>query len=148
MGDDYEGDVFDMGEFGDDDYDGDGIGDLINKFINKLPVELHLPRHAFTGPGTKVDERLIELNKFKKGTINPKQCKFKRCSVPLNRIDEAAMAHDIAYNNTTSKEDRWPADKALMNTAFQVLKKPKNLREKMDARFVYRLMSAKLKLKL
>jgi len=29
-----------------------GGGDLFNKAINKLPFELHLPGHNFTGPGT------------------------------------------------------------------------------------------------
>ena len=31
---------------------------LLNKFINNLPVEMHLPGHNFTGPGTKLNKRL------------------------------------------------------------------------------------------
>ena len=33
-------------------------GSVSNKFINNLPVEMHLPGHNFTGPGTKLNKRL------------------------------------------------------------------------------------------
>ena len=33
-------------------------GSVLNKFINNLPVEMHLPGHNFTGPGTKLNKRL------------------------------------------------------------------------------------------
>ena len=33
-------------------------GCFINTTINKLPFELQLPAHNFTGPGTKLDKRL------------------------------------------------------------------------------------------
>ena len=33
-------------------------GSLLNKVINNLPVEMHLPGHNFTGPGTKLNKRL------------------------------------------------------------------------------------------
>ena len=29
-------------------------GSLLNKAINNLPFEMHLPGHYFTGPGTKL----------------------------------------------------------------------------------------------
>ena len=31
-------------------------GSLLNKFINNLLVEMHLPGHNFTGPGTKLNK--------------------------------------------------------------------------------------------
>ena len=31
-----------------------GGGSLLNKAINNLPFEMHLPCHSFTGPGTKL----------------------------------------------------------------------------------------------
>ena len=31
---------------------------IMNKIINRLPVEMHLPGHNFTGPGTKLHKRL------------------------------------------------------------------------------------------
>ena len=33
-------------------------GSLLNKAINNLPFEMHLPGHNFTGPSTKQDKRL------------------------------------------------------------------------------------------
>lgn len=36
-------------------YSGDG---LLNKAINNLPFEMHLPKYNFCGPGTKLGKRL------------------------------------------------------------------------------------------
>ena len=33
-------------------------GSLLNKAINNLPFEMHLPDHNFRGPGTKLKTRL------------------------------------------------------------------------------------------
>ena len=33
-------------------------GSFLNTLVNKLPFEMHLPGHNFTGPGTKVCKRL------------------------------------------------------------------------------------------
>ena len=67
-------------------------GSLLNKFINNLPVEMHLPGHNFTGPGTKLNKRL-------KPDLTPKEW-----SKPVNRVDKAAYHHDICYlkNNDTA----------------------------------------------
>ena len=38
---------------------GDAVGgSFLNSTINKLPFELHLPGHNFTGPGTQLNKRL------------------------------------------------------------------------------------------
>ena len=60
-------------------------GSLLNKAINNLPFEMHLPGHNFTGPGTKLKKRL-----------NP-DLTPKKWSKPVNRIDNAAYHHDICY---------------------------------------------------
>ena len=60
-------------------------GSLLNKFINNLPVEMHLPGHNFTGPGTKLNKRL-----------NP-DLTPKKWSKPINRVDKAAYHHEF-YN--------------------------------------------------
>ena len=67
-------------------------GSLLNKVINNLPVEMHLPGHNFTGPGTKLNKRL-----------NP-DLTPKKWSKPINRVDKAAYNHDICYlkNNDTA----------------------------------------------
>ena len=37
----------------------DAVGEgIMNRLINKLPFEVHLPGHNFTGPGTKLSKRL------------------------------------------------------------------------------------------
>ena len=48
-------------------------GSILNKMINSLPVEVHLPGHNFTGPGTKLNKRLNE-------DLTP-----KKWSKPINR---------------------------------------------------------------
>ena len=67
-------------------------GSLLNKVINNLPVEMHLPGHYFTGPGTKLNKRL-----------NP-DLTPKKWSKPVYRVDKAAYHHDLCYlkNNDTA----------------------------------------------
>ena len=56
---------------------------VVNKLINNLPFEAHLPGHNFTGPGTKLNRRLNE-------DLTPKPW-----SIPINRVDDSAYRHDI-----------------------------------------------------
>ena len=58
-------------------------GSMLNKVINNLPVEMHLPGHNFTGPGTKLKKRLNP-------NLSP-----KKWSKPINRVDKVAYHHDI-----------------------------------------------------
>ena len=60
-------------------------GSFLNTLVNKLPFELHLPGHNFTGPGTKLYKRWNP-----DGTL-------KEWSIPINRIDNAAYHHDLCY---------------------------------------------------
>ena len=69
-------------------------GSILNKLINNLPVEMHLPGHNFTGPGTKLNKRL-----------NP-DLTPKSWSKPVNRVDKAAYHHDLCYlkdNDTATR---------------------------------------------
>ena len=61
-------------------------GSFLNTIINKLPFELLLPGHNFTGPGTKLDKRFNA-----DGTLN-------EWSMPINRVDNAAYHHDLCYS--------------------------------------------------
>ena len=67
-------------------------GSLLDKAINNLPIEMHLPRHNLTGPGTKLNKRL-----------NP-DLTPKKWSKPINRVDKAAYHHDFCFlkNNDTA----------------------------------------------
>ena len=60
-------------------------GSLLNKAINNLPFEMHLPGHNFTGPGTKLKKRLNP-------DLTPKEC-----SKPVNRVEKAAYHHNVCY---------------------------------------------------
>ena len=60
-------------------------GSLLNKAINNLPFEMHLPGHNFTGPVTKLNKRL-------KPDLTPKEW-----SKPINRVDKASYHHDKCY---------------------------------------------------
>ena len=62
-------------------------GSFLNTLVNKLPFEMHLPGHNFTGPGTKHYKRL-------NSDVTPKEW-----SKPLNRVDNAAYHHDLCYSN-------------------------------------------------
>ncbi|ESO85716.1 hypothetical protein LOTGIDRAFT_155209 [Lottia gigantea] len=53
----------------------------------KYPGEKHLPGHNYTGPGTRLDLRLDQNDKPKQG------------EEPVNRVDAAALKHDILYRN-------------------------------------------------
>ena len=58
---------------------------LLNKAINNLLFEMHLPGHNLMGPGTKLKKRL-----------NP-DLTPKKWSKPVNRVDKAAYHHDLCY---------------------------------------------------
>ena len=61
-------------------------GCFLNTTINKLPFEMHLPGHNFTGSETKLYKRLNS-----DGTP-------KEWSIPINRVDNAAYHHDLCYS--------------------------------------------------
>lgn len=53
---------------------------VINRLINKLRIELHIPGYQYCGPGTKLAKRLA------------------RGDSGINPLDEACKQHDIAYS--------------------------------------------------
>ena len=82
-------------------------GGLVNTLINKLPVELHLPGgYRFCGPGTRLAERLARGDK------------------PLNALDEACRAHDIAYSLSNDVTTRNRADRELRDRAAAIGSSP------------------------
>ena len=58
---------------------------ILNNPINNLPFELHLLGQYFTGPGTKLDKRLIANSTPKDG------------SKPMHHVDNAIYDHDAYY---------------------------------------------------
>lgn len=105
---------------------------FLNKLINKLPFELHLPGHRFTGPGTKLEKRLDKNNKP------------LAHSKPLNRVDETSMHHDLCYRDNKSRQGRNMCDKQMLDR-LKTIKKP-SIRERLDRFFVRPVIGAKYKL--
>ena len=112
-------------------------GDVINTLNAitrrvKLPWtrfsgEMHLPGHNFTGPGTKLDKRLNA-----DGTP-------KRWSKPVNRVDDAAYRHDLAYAGTA---DRIAADRKMIKELDDISNP--TLRERIERGVVRPILKAKV----
>ena len=105
-------------------------GSILNKMINSLPVEMHLPGHNFTGPGTKLNKRL-----------NP-DLTPKKWSKPINRVDKAAYNHDICYlkNNDTMTRNA-VCDKNMLKELKGIYNP--TIRERMERGLVSSLIGTK-----
>ena len=68
------------------------------KLLNNLKTEVHIPGYKFCGPGTKLAERLA------------------RGDIPINRLDEACLKHDLEYSQAS---DRREADLSLEKKALE-----------------------------
>ena len=80
------------------------ISTVVNKAIDLLPFEAHLPGYNYCGPGTNLVKRLARGDKG----INP--------------LDEACKLHDIAYSKYSDSERRRQADKELAERAWRRFK--------------------------
>lgn len=102
---------------------------VVNRLINKLPIELHLPGYQYCGPGTKLKERLA------------------RGDPGINPLDQACKEHDIAYSRYKNTLDRNIADRILEEKAWQRVKsRDASLSERANALLVTNIMKAKVKL--
>lgn len=95
----------------------------------KFPGEMHLPGHSFTGPGTKLDLRLN-----RDGTPKP-------WSMPVDRVDEAAYKHDLAYLRYPDTANRNEADVAMVNELNNI--KNPTTRERIERAVVAPILKAK-----
>lgn len=98
----------------------------------KFPGELHLPGHSFTGPGTKLNLRL-----------NPDGTP-KDWSKPVNRVDEAAYAHDLAYAKHSDTASRIAADRVMLNELDKITNP--TIRERIERSIVKPIISTKASL--
>lgn len=99
---------------------------LINKLIDKLPVELHIPGYQFCGPGTKLAKRLARGDRG------------------VNKLDEACKKHDIVYDATSDLVTRHAADRELYKTAKErLLSKDASVGEKVSSAAVAAAMKGK-----
>jgi len=74
-------------------------GGLVDRLINTLPFEAHIPGYNLCGPGTKLQKRLEPGDQG----INP--------------LDEACKEHDIAYSQNKALSDRYRADSIFIDKA-------------------------------
>ena len=106
-------------------------GSFLKTLVNKLPVEMHLPGHNFTGPGTKLYKRL-NLD----GTP-------KEWSIPINRVDNAAYHHDLCYSkHDDTKTRNEVCDKTMLGELNGIVNQ--TLRERIDKSIVGKLINAKV----
>ena len=107
-------------------------GSLLNKAINNLPFEMHLPGHNFTVLGTKLKKRL-----------NP-DLTPKKWSKRINRVDKAAYHHDICYlkNDDTATRNA-VCDKNILKELKGIYNP--TLRERLDKSIVSKLIGTKVK---
>lgn len=103
-------------------------GGVINKLIDKLPIELHLPGYKYCGPGTKLKDKL------EKGVEGK------------NQLDNFCKSHDIAYSESKDLKSRHIADKILAEQAWSRFKsKDSSFGEKASAWLVTNIMKTKIK---
>ena len=105
---------------------------IVNKLINRLPVEMHLPGHNFTGPGTQLHKRL-------KADGTP-----KAWSMPINRVDQAAYRHDLCYAKHKDTASRNSICDKTMLSDLAGIKNP-TAREKLDRGIVRPLIGTKVR---
>lgn len=106
----------------------DIAGTVINKSIDLLPVELHIPGYQYCGPGTKLSKRL------------------KRGDPGVNKLDQACKEHDIAYSKYSDSTNRAVADRRLAERAWERVKaSDSSFGEKAAAWTVTNIMKAKSK---
>ena len=105
-------------------------GSFLNTLVNKLPFEIHLRGHNFTGPGTKLYKRL-----HPDGTP-------KEWSIPINRLDNVAY-HDLCYSKHDDTKNRTVVcDKTMLGELNEMVNP--TLRERIDKSIVGKLINAKV----
>jgi len=79
--------------------------DIVNVII---PGEKHLPGMRYCGPGTRLDLRLNEDDTPKPG------------NEPIDRVDKAALKHDLAYSRHSDLRHRHAADKEMIHDLLTI----------------------------
>ncbi|KYN09365.1 hypothetical protein ALC57_18523 [Trachymyrmex cornetzi] len=103
-------------------------GGLLNRTINALPFELHIPGYQFCGSATRLTKRLASGD----AGINP--------------LDAACRDHNIAYSESNDFTDRHTADKVLADKALgRVVARDSALSER-TAAAIWATMKAKTKM--
>lgn len=97
----------------------------------KYPGEMHIPGMNFAGPGTRLDLRL-----------NPDGTP-KQSSMPIDRVDEAAYRHDMAYVAFPDTKTRNVADRVMVSELNEIPNP--TLRERVERAVIKPIISTKAK---
>lgn len=95
----------------------------------KFPGEMHIPGMNFAGPGTNLDERLTSTGAY------------KEWSKPVDRVDNAAYHHDLAYQHFPDTATRNVADKIMLEQ-MAAINNP-TIRERIERGIITPIISAK-----
>ena len=106
-------------------------GSFLNSLVNKLPFEMHLPGHNFTGPVIKLNKRLNP-----DGTL-------REWSMPINRFDNAAYLRDLCYSKHDDTKSRSEICDQTMLGELSGIVNP-TLRERIYKSIVGKLIRAKV----
>lgn len=99
---------------------------IIDKIIDKLPFELHVPSYQYCGPGeykciisSFLNEKLFHeiMNLYSIGTNVAKR--VARGDPGINPLDAACKEHDIFYTQHKDSNERSTADKKLQTEAMK-----------------------------
>jgi hypothetical protein len=102
------------------------ITDVINTII---PGEKHLPGMNYCGPGTRLEEKLNADDTPKPNYL------------PVDRVDEAALKHDVAYRNHSDLRHRNRADKEMIHDLLNI--EQPTCRERVERCFVIPILFLK-----
>jgi Phospholipase A2-like domain len=103
--------------------------DLVDVLNTVLPFEKHLPGMRYCGPGTRLDLRVDENGEPFPG------------NEPVDRVDEAALKHDLAYNKYEDLRNRHKADKQMLRDLIEI--EEPTCRERIERCFVIPIMFIK-----
>jgi hypothetical protein len=95
----------------------------------KFPGEMHIPGMNFAGPGTNLDERLTSTGAY------------KEWSKPVDRVDNAAYHHDLAYQHFPDTATRNEADKIMLEQ-MNAISNP-TIRERIERGIIKPIISTK-----
>ena len=110
----------------------DGVDlDLVDVINTLIPFEKHLPGMNYCGPGTNLKKKLLEDG------VTP-----RKEYLPVDRVDEIALEHDLQYNKYDDLNHRLDADIIMVKK----LKKIKNAtcRETLERIIVLSIMTIKI----
>jgi hypothetical protein len=103
--------------------------DLVDVINKALPFEKHLPGMNYCGPGTNLKKKLNDDYTVKLGYE------------PTDRVDEAALRHDIIYSKYNDLKSRHKADKEMLNDLRNIANP--SWRERIERWIVYPILLIK-----